>query len=133
MKGDTLEHHDRVLILPTLTAPKIMKVPAQKCQVAVVGGRGVLPASARWRCPLVTAAGRCGVVGGPVVRDLRSACVVRVSAGWGGSAKPDSGAVAGGAARQWCSGIALVWEGRHARRRRPGRPAEVAAGPAAAR
>ena len=47
---------------------------------------------------------------GLVVQALRSACVVQVSGGWGGSAKCDSGAVAGGAACWWCSGIALAWK-----------------------
>lgn len=87
----------------------------------------------RPRSPPVMTASPDAVAGGLVVRALRSACVAQVPAGWGGSAKCDSGAVAGGALCWWCSGIALAWKGRHARRRWPGRPAGVAAGVAPVR
>ena len=83
--------------------------------------------------PAVTAAAMCGMADGLVVRAVRSAWVVQVSTGWGGSAKCDSGAVAGGAVCWWCSGIALACKGRHARWRWPGRLAGVAAGVAAVR
>lgn len=84
-------------------------------------------------CPLVAATGRCRVGDVLVVRAFRSASVAQVPASRGGSAKRDSGAVAGGAVRRWCSGIALAWECRHAHRRWPGQPAEVVAGPATVR